>query len=119
MNLRKLAIRALVLAPLVAVAATFFLNVCHWIYDCGCVSLWNGGAAFCNIQTPGPPDCPFCAQPDIAYGALYGTFAVQAALVFVPGSLGLGIRALLGLAAFPLVVGAVGIALGLETGYWS
>lgn len=118
MKLRKLAVRVLVLAPLVAVAATFFLNVCHLIYDCGCVSLWNGGAAFCNIQTPGPPDCPFCAQPDVAYGALYGTFVAQAVVVFAPGSLSLGVRALLGLAAFPLVVGAAGIILGLQTGYW-
>ncbi len=119
MNLRKLAIRAAVLAPLVAVAAAFFLNVCHVIYDCGCVSIWNGGAAFCNIQTPGPPDCPFCAQPNVAYGALYGTFLVQGVLMLAPGSLGLGVRALLGLAAFPLIVGVTGIVLGLQVGYWS
>ena len=108
-----------VFAPLVAVAATFFLNVCHLIYDCGCVSIWSGGVAFCNIQTAGPPDCPYCAQPNVAYGALYGTFLVQGALVFVPGSLGLGWRGLLGLAAFPLVVGATGIVLGLWAGYWN
>ena len=55
----------------------------------------------------------------MAYGALYGTFLAQGLLVFVPGSLGLGIRALLGLAAFPLVVGATGIVLGLQVGYWT
>ncbi len=119
MTFRKLAVRILVLAPLVAVAATFFLNVCHLIYDCGCVSIWSGGAAFCNIQTAGPPDCPFCAQPDVAYGAFYATFFVQGVLVFTPGSLGLGLRALLGLAAFPLVVGTTGIVLGLQAGYWN
>lgn len=115
----KFAVRILVLAPLVAVAATFFLNVCHLIYDCGCVSIWSGGAAFCNIQTAGPPDCPYCARPNVAYGALYGTFLVQGALIFTPGSLGLGRRALLGLVAFPLVVGATGIVLGSLAGYWN
>ena len=119
MSFRKLAGRVLVFAPLVAVAAAFFLNVCHLIYDCGCVSLWSGGAAFCNIQTAGPPDCPYCAQPDVAYGALYATFFAQGFLVFTPGSLGLGLRALLGLAAFPLVVGATGIVMGLQAGYWT
>ncbi|MXW37177.1 MAG: hypothetical protein F4Z65_02765 [Acidobacteria bacterium] len=119
MNLRKLAIRAAVLAPLAAVAATFFLNFCHLIYDCGCMSLWNGATQFCNIETAGPPDCPFCAQPNVAYGALFGTFVVQGVVVFAPGALGLGVRALLGLAAFPLVVGATGVVLGLLTGYWT
>ena len=119
MNLRRLAGRVLVFGSVAAVAALFFINVCHLIYDCGCVSLWNGGAAFCNIQTAGPPDCPFCAQPDVAYGALYGTFLVQAVVVFAPGSWGAGSRALLGLAAFPLVVTAVGVVVGLQAGYWN
>lgn len=119
MNFRRLAGRVLVFGGTAAVAAAFFLNVCHLIYDCGCVSLWSGGAAFCNIQTAGPPDCPFCAQPNVAYGALYGTFLVQALVMFVPGSRGPGFRALLALLAFPVVVGAVGVALGLQAGYWN
>lgn len=118
-NWQRLAGRVLVLGSLAAVAAVFFLNVCHLIYDCGCVSLWSGGAAFCNIQTAGPPDCPFCARPNVAYGALYGTFLVQAAAVFAPGSWGIGWRTLVGLLAFPLTVGAVGVVLGLQTGYWN
>ena len=118
-GLRRFAGRAVVFGSVAAVAALFFLDVCHLIYDCGCVSLWNGGAAFCNIQTAGPPDCPFCARPNVAYGALYGTFLVQAVAVFAPGSRGIGARALFGLLAFPLVVGAVGVLLGLQAGYWT
>ena len=119
MKLGPWAGRVLVFGAVAAVAAVFFLNACHLIYDCGCVSLWSGGAAFCNIQTAGPPDCPFCARPNVAYGALFGTFAVQAVAAFTPGSLGAGRRALLGLLAFPLVVGATGIVLGLAVGYWN
>jgi hypothetical protein len=40
-------------------------------------------------------------------------------VIFAPGSLRLGIRAILGFAAFPLVVGATGIILGLQSGYWN
>lgn len=118
LNLRRLAGRVLILGSLAAVAAAFFLDLCHLIYDCGCVAWWNGGAALCNIQTAGPPDCPFCARPNVAYGALYGTFLVQAVVVFAPGALGAGSRMLLGLLAFPLVVGAVGVVLGIQAGYW-
>ena len=119
MDFRKLFGRVLIFAPLAAVAAVFFLDYCNLIFDCGCVSLWEGGAAFCNIQTAGPPDCPFCATPDVAYGALYATFLVQGAVVFVPGSPGLGVRALLGFLAFPVVAGIVGVVLGLRVGYWT
>ncbi len=98
-------------------AGVFFLDACHMLYDCGCVALWAGGAAHCNIQTPGPPDCPFCANPGFAWGSLAGTVLAQATLLLVPGGLGLGWRALLAFAAFPALVGAVGVALGLAVGY--
>ncbi len=102
-----------------AVAGTFFINVCHLIYDCGCVWLWAGGAAWCNIQTAGAPDCPFCAQPDMAYVSLWSTVGAQALIVFVPSRLRIGGRAAAALAAFPVLTVAFGVVLGLAAGYWS
>lgn len=125
--LRTLALRLLVFAVAAGTASLLFLDLCDLFYDCGCVSLWAGGAAHCNIQTPGPPDCPYCAHPRVAYGALFGTIAVQGAVVFLParkGSPGSGARGLLrrtigALLAIPVVVGAVAGVLGLFTGYWA
>ena len=114
---RRAAFRAGLLLAGAGIAGASFLDFCHLLFDCGCVSLWAGAAAFCNIHTPGPPDCPFCAHSGVAYGALVGTVLAQGAVLFVPGPLGLAGRALLALLAFPVVMGGVGVLLGLLVGY--
>lgn len=122
--LRTLSLRVLVFAAAATAAAVLFLDLCDLFYDCGCVSLWAGGAAHCNIQTPGPPDCPYCAHPRVAYGALFGTIAVQGAVLFLPprkrgvgGRSGLLRRTVGAFLSIPVVVGAVAGVLGLLTGY--
>jgi len=114
----RLLLRAGAFAVVAAVAGVFFINLCDLIYDCGCVSLWAGGVAYCNIQTPGHPDCPFCARPEIANASLYATMGAQALVIFWPGRLGLPGRLFAGLLAFPAVVGAFGLALGILSDYW-
>ena len=124
--LRKLTLRVLVFAVAASAASLLFLDLCDLFYDCGCVSLWAGGAAHCNIQTPGPPDCPYCAHPRVAYGAFFGTIAAQGAVLFLPARKGSPRRRGRGLLrrtigaflAIPVVVGAVAGVLGLLTGYW-
>ena len=101
------------------VTAAFFINYCHFLFDCGCVSLWAGGAAYCNIQIPGPPDCPFCAHGDLAYGSVLATVAAQGALFLAPGRLGTPARAGLAFLAFPVLVGLVGLAAGIHFNYWN
>ena len=119
LNPGRLIGRGLLFAVAASVAAVFFIDYCHLVYDCGCVSLWAGGAAHCNIQTPGPPDCPVCAHGGLASGALVSAVAVQAAVLFVPGKPGTLRRAGLALLAFPVVVGAVGLVAGIALGYWA
>ena len=99
-------------------SAVFFIDYCHLLFDCGCVSLWAGGAAHCNVQTPGPPDCPFCAHGDLSFGSLLATLGAQGALLYWPGRLGTPVRGLLAFLAFPVLVGAVALASGLHLGYW-
>ena len=104
-----------------AAVSVFFLDLCHLTYDCGCVSLRAGGAAHCNIRTPGPPDCPYCARPGAAYGALFAAIGAQGLICFVPGRrkprpLARVAGAML---AAPLVIVGFGAALGLAVGYWN
>lgn len=104
-----------------AAASVFFLDLCHLTYDCGCVSPWAGGAAHCNIRAPGPPDCPYCARPNAAYGALFAAIGAQGLICFVPGRrrprpLARVVGALL---AAPVVIVGLGAALGLAVGYWN
>ena len=96
----------------------FFINWCHLVYDCGCTFLWAGGAAYCNIQQAGPPDCPWCARSDLAAVSFFGTLGVQAAIALWPGPLGWK-RAAATFAASPLTAAATGIVIGWATGYWA
>ena len=39
--------------------------LCALLFDCGCRWFFAGAEAHCNIQVPGPPDCPVCAHMGI------------------------------------------------------
>ncbi len=121
MSLRPLLGPALVFAATAAAGALFFLDLCDLIYGCGCVAWWEGAAAHCNIQVPGPPDCPFCARPAVSAGAYFAGVGAQAVVLLrspPPGLAALAGRALAALAAFGGVIAAIGVALGLVVGYW-
>ena len=46
------------------------IRFCGIAFACGCTWPWDGGAASCDIHTPGPPDCPWCV-----HGAIAGAFS--------------------------------------------
>ena len=100
-----------------AFTSQFFIVWCDLIYNCGCTFEMLGGADHCNIQQPGPPDCPWCV--DHTYGAIaFGTvLTAQAFAALGPGrpSWHRLVRTLL---ASPLAAGAAGIVIGLVSGYW-
>lgn len=68
-----------------------FLTLCDLSFDCGCVAPGMGDWQHCDIQTAGPPDCPWCDRPTIsasafvfaALGALLATRASFSRLPFV------------------------------------
>lgn len=101
-----------------------FSDVCDWIYDCGCQSPWRGGSTACNIHHGHGtgPACPWCAHPMLGGAvALVGTVAAQLGILLMPGlhGVGLAVRFVLALAAFPAVAGTIGWIQGLLFGYWS
>lgn len=101
-----------------AVTSAFFLNLCDWIFECGCRSLWAGAADHCNIHTPGARHCPWCAIPTAGQGAVYlAVLAPQAWWSFF-SRWGWIWRLGLTLASFPAVGWALGLALGYWQGYW-
>lgn len=53
-----------------ALTALTFLQFCNAIFDCGCRAWWAGGAAHCDVQVPGAPDCPICAGGDVRFFGL-------------------------------------------------
>ncbi|HSF19378.1 MAG TPA: hypothetical protein VLK65_27890 [Vicinamibacteria bacterium] len=118
--MRRVPLRIAVLLVVWCLSAVFFIDLCARIFDCGCLSLWNGAASFCNIHAVDGPHCPWCAHPAIGGGmAFFSTMAAQLGIVLAPGSVGSAMRLAGALVAFPIVSGIVGWAQGLALGYWS
>lgn len=102
-----------------ALTGTFIINLCDWIFDCGCRSWWNGAVDMCNIHNAHPPHCPWCANGEGFFQAiLWGILAPQVALAFTPRNLAWYWRLAAVLAAFPLVGWMLGLASGWWFGYW-
>ena len=101
-----------------AVTCLFFINVCDWIFDCGCHSLWAGADAMCNVHLANSPHCPICSRGIAGYiGIMAVVTAPQlAASVWLPSSR--LVRILLCLLLFPLGMLAVGLLAGTLDGYW-
>lgn len=116
--MRNTLFKVLLFAAAAGFTTVFFINWCHLIYDCGCTFVWAGAADQCNIQTPGPPDCPWCAREDLGAIAYFATLGAQGLVSLWPGGFGWR-RALGAFGASPLVAYAVGLAIGLQSGYWS
>ena len=114
-----LALRGSLFGVAVAVTGLVYLDLCDWIFDCGCRAMWAGGASACNIQTAGHPDCPWCSYgfwgAAIPFLAIVG---VQATVTLTPGRAGVGWRLLGALTALVVVGGLAGLAFGLASDYW-
>lgn len=109
--------KAVFFAAGIAFTSQFFIVWCDLVYDCGCTFGFLGGAAHCNIQEAGAPDCPWCANSTYGSIAFFSTIAAQAWVAFRPGAIGWARFASV-LAASLIASGAVGIAIGLWSGYW-
>jgi hypothetical protein len=112
--------KVLALAAALAVSTVFFIDVCGFVFGCGCRSLWAGAAEACNVHHPEGPHCPWCAHPAAAGAVAFAAMAlVQGWIVFRRGRAGLPLRFALALLSFPLVTGLVGTLQGVLWDYWS
>ena len=114
------AVRDRILPFAVSFAATclFFINVCDWIFDCGCRSLWAGADAMCNVHLANVHHCPICSRGIAGYTAVMAAVSAPqlAASVWLPFDK--VTRIVLCLLLFPIGMIAVGGLLGLYDGYW-
>ncbi len=101
-----------------AVTCLFFIDVCDWIFDCGCRSLWAGADALCNVHLAGVHHCPICSRGIAGYiGVMVAVTAPQlAASVWLPFDK--VTRIVLCLLMFPAGMLAVSGLLGFYDGYW-
>lgn len=118
-TLKNIAARLGLAALGAAVTSLWFINLCDWIFACGCQAWWAGAADHCNIQQAGHPDCPWCQDGGTPGAVAYALIlAAQVAVSFAPGRGGWIWRAVAVIAAFPLVGAGIGVITGLWLGYW-
>lgn len=101
------------------VDCVFFINLCSWIFKCGCRSLWAGADMACNIHMAHGKHCPFCAHG--WQGQAVVMIAIIAPQIFIAFRTPWKwpIRALAALAMFPLVESIAAFVLGRADGYWN
>ena len=106
-------------AAAAAVTSVFFINFCAAVFRCGCVSLWLGTDAQCNIHTAGAHHCPWCAQGMAASVIPWALIvAAQAGVSFLPRPMHQVVRLASAIAVFPIAGGILAVGYGLATGYW-
>ena len=101
------------------VTSVFFLNFCAAIFGCGCVSLWSGADAHCNIHIAGSRHCPWCAHGLAASMIPWALIvAAQAGVSFSPRPMPTAVRLASAVATFPVAGAVIAVAYGLASGYW-
>lgn len=101
-----------------AVTSAFFINMCAWLFECGCHALWAGADATCNIHTAGVRHCPVCSHGATGYAAMMAVLCAPQLCVSIWSGWSLPVRTILCLAIFPIVFVSAGLLLGLSDGYW-
>jgi len=102
-----------------AVDCLFFINLCSWIFKCGCHSLWAGADMACNVHMAHARHCPFCAHAWPGQAVVMIAIAAPQLLISLRAPWAWIARALAALAMFPIVEGLAALILGSSGGYWS
>jgi hypothetical protein len=98
----------------------FFINFCHWAFQCGCRSLWNGADIACNVHQSGGKHCPWCNHGWTGYAVVLGLMLIpQLAVCIYSGNRPWWLRLSLALVCFPLMGGIAALGFGLSDGYWT
>jgi hypothetical protein len=110
--------RAAIAVGGLAFTSLFFIDLCNFVFACGCASLWSGADAHCNVHAAAGIHCPVCTLGAIGYAVTFGAIAlpqIATALLLKrgPWCVRLGIVILL----FPLIGSAVMTVVGRMAGY--
>ena len=97
----------------------FVINLCALIYTCGCHSWWAGAAEGCNIHDHEARHCPWCSMGDLGFYSILGCILLaQAVIAFGSKPTSWLHRVSYTFLAFPVIGTVLGVALGLQQGYW-
>lgn len=97
----------------------FFINLCAWIFRCGCHSLWAGADMSCNIHMAHMKHCPFCSHGWQGQMLVMTAIWIPQAIVCLRLSWTWPARFLTALVLFPVVEGIAALIFGRFDGYWT
>ena len=100
------------------VTSAFFINLCAWIFECGCHALWAGADAMCNIHAAQGRHCPWCSHGTTGYVASMVVLSLPQLAVSVFAPWGRTVRMATAVALFPLVGLLFALVSGWYDGYW-
>ena len=101
-----------------AVTSTFFINVCAWLFACGCRALWAGADVACNVHLAASRHCPICSHGPPGYAMIFALVCAPQLVASLVAPWRRSVRVLVCLALFPLTMVGVGLTLGWAEGYW-
>jgi hypothetical protein len=96
----------------------FFINVCDWIFDCGCRSLWAGADAMCNVHIAESRHCPICSHGIAGYAVVMTAVGLPQLAASFWLSTNMWARTVICLLLFPAGMVVVGVVAGIWDGYW-
>jgi hypothetical protein len=110
--------RLLPFAVSFTVTSLFFINVCAWLFQCGCHSLWAGADLTCNVHLASGRHCPICSRGTAGYAGVFVLVCTPQLLAAAWSTWRTAARTALCLALFPVAMLVVGLVLGWYDGYW-
>ncbi len=101
------------------VSGAFMLDLCDWIFACGCRSPWAGAAESCNIHTAAARHCPWCVMSPVWLAVIFGCMLGLQAVITLAQEWRWPVRLVLALGAFPAVGWLAGLLSGMYLRYWN
>ena len=96
--------RLLALGATAGLSTLFLLDLCNWLFACGCRNWFAGAVTHCNIHRAHGPHCPWCAMGAAGFWGLFAAMlAVQSIILFLPARVGLWGRTAAALVSFPVL----------------
>jgi hypothetical protein len=102
-----------------SVTAAFFINLCSWIFQCGCRSLWAGADAACNVHAQHTHHCPWCSHSYAGQALAMTMICLPQLAVTFATKWSWTARTLAAIALFPAIGALVALGFGWVDSYWT
>jgi len=102
-----------------AITSTFFINLCSWIFQCGCRALWAGADAACNIHAQHGRHCPWCGHGRAGYFIVMTLLCAPQLAVSLWPRWSWTVRTVVAIGLFPTVGVLVAAVMGWMDHYWT